>query len=312
MAGGSPPRARRETAPVGAVCARTGRSSSPPGRDLDRERRWGAAPAAHGLPSRARRRHARVGRSSTEAPQARREPLPRARSAFLSPSRPLARSARGRQRGPAVGRLPLGRCATGGAARGDGGGGKGASRDRARAGKRHAARLGSRRWLGGRDRTAACGRARADDGARDRRLARVGGRGAPAPGRARPALRHRAGHQGGVAPPRRRGGAPPRRLRQGRHAQVPGQVSRRGRRAACGRGDAREAVRSADRPVRRAPGRPPRLARRHRAGARPTRPARRAAAEQNVLQALADRWTAQIRAHPEHWAAVYPIAWRAG
>lgn len=36
------------------------------------------------------------------------------------------------------------------------------------------------------------------------------------------------------------------------------------------------------------------------------------AAEQNVLQALADRWTAQIRAHPEHWAAVYPIAWRAG
>jgi lauroyl/myristoyl acyltransferase len=32
-------------------------------------------------------------------------------------------------------------------------------------------------------------------------------------------------------------------------------------------------------------------------------------AEHALLQELADRWTAQLRAHPEHWAAVYPIAW---
>jgi Kdo2-lipid IVA lauroyltransferase/acyltransferase len=34
------------------------------------------------------------------------------------------------------------------------------------------------------------------------------------------------------------------------------------------------------------------------------------AAERAVLQALADRWTAQLRANAEHWAAVYPIRWR--
>ena len=34
------------------------------------------------------------------------------------------------------------------------------------------------------------------------------------------------------------------------------------------------------------------------------------AAERELLQRLADRWTAQLRAHPEHWAAVYPITWR--
>jgi KDO2-lipid IV(A) lauroyltransferase len=33
-------------------------------------------------------------------------------------------------------------------------------------------------------------------------------------------------------------------------------------------------------------------------------------AEQELLQRLADRWTAQLRAHPDQWAAVYPIAWR--
>ena len=33
-------------------------------------------------------------------------------------------------------------------------------------------------------------------------------------------------------------------------------------------------------------------------------------AEQALLQELADRWTAQLRAHPEHWAAVYPMVWR--
>lgn len=32
--------------------------------------------------------------------------------------------------------------------------------------------------------------------------------------------------------------------------------------------------------------------------------------ERELLQRLADRWTAQIRAHPDHWAAVYPITWR--
>ena len=31
--------------------------------------------------------------------------------------------------------------------------------------------------------------------------------------------------------------------------------------------------------------------------------------ERRVLQALADGWTEVIRAHPEHWAARYPIAW---
>jgi KDO2-lipid IV(A) lauroyltransferase len=41
-------------------------------------------------------------------------------------------------------------------------------------------------------------------------------------------------------------------------------------------------------------------------------PARRSGptGERELLQRLADRWTAQLRAHPEHWAAVYPIAWR--
>lgn len=32
--------------------------------------------------------------------------------------------------------------------------------------------------------------------------------------------------------------------------------------------------------------------------------------ERALLQELADRWSAQLRSHPEHWAAVYPIAWR--
>jgi lauroyl/myristoyl acyltransferase len=31
--------------------------------------------------------------------------------------------------------------------------------------------------------------------------------------------------------------------------------------------------------------------------------------EPAVLQVLADRWTATIRAHPEHWSARFPIAW---
>jgi len=34
-----------------------------------------------------------------------------------------------------------------------------------------------------------------------------------------------------------------------------------------------------------------------------------AEAERALLQQLADRWSAQLRAHPEHWAAVYPIDW---
>jgi lauroyl/myristoyl acyltransferase len=33
------------------------------------------------------------------------------------------------------------------------------------------------------------------------------------------------------------------------------------------------------------------------------------AAERAVLQELADRWTAQLRANAEHWAAVYPMTW---
>ena len=33
-------------------------------------------------------------------------------------------------------------------------------------------------------------------------------------------------------------------------------------------------------------------------------------AERALLQELADRWSAQLRAHPDHWAAVFPIAWR--
>jgi len=31
--------------------------------------------------------------------------------------------------------------------------------------------------------------------------------------------------------------------------------------------------------------------------------------DRELLQRLADRWTAQLRAHAEHWAAVYPISW---
>lgn len=32
--------------------------------------------------------------------------------------------------------------------------------------------------------------------------------------------------------------------------------------------------------------------------------------EQAHLQELADRWSAMVRAHPEHWAAVYTVHWR--
>ena len=31
--------------------------------------------------------------------------------------------------------------------------------------------------------------------------------------------------------------------------------------------------------------------------------------EAEVLQQLADRWTMQLRTHPQHWAACFPIAW---
>lgn len=34
-------------------------------------------------------------------------------------------------------------------------------------------------------------------------------------------------------------------------------------------------------------------------------------AEQVLLQELADRWTVSLRTHAEHWAAVYPLTWRA-
>jgi KDO2-lipid IV(A) lauroyltransferase len=34
------------------------------------------------------------------------------------------------------------------------------------------------------------------------------------------------------------------------------------------------------------------------------------AVEQALLQQLADRWTATLRANAEHWAAVYPMTWR--
>lgn len=34
------------------------------------------------------------------------------------------------------------------------------------------------------------------------------------------------------------------------------------------------------------------------------------AAERDLLQRLADRWTRTLRDHPEHWAAVYPMTWR--
>jgi lauroyl/myristoyl acyltransferase len=33
--------------------------------------------------------------------------------------------------------------------------------------------------------------------------------------------------------------------------------------------------------------------------------------ERQLLQELADRWTATLREHAEHWAAVYPMIWRA-
>jgi KDO2-lipid IV(A) lauroyltransferase len=35
-----------------------------------------------------------------------------------------------------------------------------------------------------------------------------------------------------------------------------------------------------------------------------------AEAEKELVQALADRWTARLREYPEHWAAVYPMTWR--
>lgn len=36
-----------------------------------------------------------------------------------------------------------------------------------------------------------------------------------------------------------------------------------------------------------------------------------AEAERAVLQELADRWSVTLREHAEHWAAVYPMTWRA-
>lgn len=36
------------------------------------------------------------------------------------------------------------------------------------------------------------------------------------------------------------------------------------------------------------------------------------AGDLKVLQLLADRWSASIRANPQHWAAAYPIAWDGG
>jgi lauroyl/myristoyl acyltransferase len=33
-------------------------------------------------------------------------------------------------------------------------------------------------------------------------------------------------------------------------------------------------------------------------------------AERDVAQLLADRWSEMLRAHAEHWAAVYPLTWR--
>jgi KDO2-lipid IV(A) lauroyltransferase len=35
------------------------------------------------------------------------------------------------------------------------------------------------------------------------------------------------------------------------------------------------------------------------------------AGERELLQELADRWTTTLREHAEHWAAVYPMTWRA-
>ncbi len=43
----------------------------------------------------------------------------------------------------------------------------------------------------------------------------------------------------------------------------------------------------------------------------PPRPGGRKA-ERALLQQLADRWTEQLRAHPEHWAAAYPMTWLPG
>ena len=34
------------------------------------------------------------------------------------------------------------------------------------------------------------------------------------------------------------------------------------------------------------------------------------AAERELLQQLADRWSRTLREHPEHWAAVYPMTWK--
>jgi hypothetical protein len=33
------------------------------------------------------------------------------------------------------------------------------------------------------------------------------------------------------------------------------------------------------------------------------------AGEVATMQALADRWTTLLRSHPQHWSAVFPIAW---
>jgi KDO2-lipid IV(A) lauroyltransferase len=41
----------------------------------------------------------------------------------------------------------------------------------------------------------------------------------------------------------------------------------------------------------------------------PIEPPRSASAEPALLQQVADRWTALIRAHPQQWAASFPIAW---
>jgi hypothetical protein len=71
------------------------------------------------------------------------------------------------------------------------------------------------------------------------------------------------------------------------------------------------AVRIADRTLHGPSARPASVAHRDRAAARSALAERWRGAERILLQGLADRWTVSLREHAEHWAAVYPLTWRA-
>lgn len=136
--------------------------------------------------------------------------------------------------------------------------------------------------------------------------------GVPAGGRGpRPALRHRARVARGAASAGRRGGARVGRLREELDADLPGRLLDAIAELPAGAVSLARLCGTPIAPFTVLPVGP----RRWRVEVEPPlQPPPRGSGrvgEQELLQRLADRWTAQLRAHAEHWAAVYPMTWRA-